>query len=82
MLSVNLVESDHVCGRKQLNTKELIVNGYTSTHPGDWPWHVGLFHLKFSSKDYVCGGALINEYQVITAAHCVIDGDQKAFRPD
>ncbi|KAK8728842.1 hypothetical protein OTU49_017470, partial [Cherax quadricarinatus] len=35
---------------------------------GEYPWHVAI--LRRTDK-YVCGGALIDERHVLTAAHCV-----------
>ncbi|KAK7079822.1 CLIP domain-containing serine protease [Halocaridina rubra] len=43
------------------------VNG--DTEFGEYPWHVAI--LTFSGE-YVCGGALIDDRHVLTAAHCVI----------
>ena len=70
----HVIKSEPIdCGRQKLNTVELIVNGY-ETKPGQFPWHVAIFHLNNRrGRDYACGGTLVNEYQTITAAHCVID---------
>ncbi|XP_004690432.1 PREDICTED: chymotrypsinogen 2-like [Condylura cristata] len=43
-----------------------IVNGKVAV-PGSWPWQVALQdHTGF----HICGGSLINESWVVTAAHC------------
>ncbi|XP_064015882.1 chymotrypsin-like protease CTRL-1 [Pogoniulus pusillus] len=47
-------------------SSERIVNGQTAT-PGSWPWQVS---LQSRSGSHFCGGSLINEYWVVTAAHC------------
>ncbi|KAJ7398627.1 Chymotrypsin-like protease CTRL-1 [Pitangus sulphuratus] len=45
---------------------ERIVNGQNAV-PGSWPWQVS---LQTRSGSHFCGGSLINQYWVVTAAHC------------
>ncbi|KAM9457474.1 testisin-like [Clarias gariepinus] len=52
-----------VCGKAKLNTK--IVGGQDAV-PGSWPWQVSL--QVFGS--HFCGGSLINNRWVLSAAHC------------
>ncbi|XP_026230386.1 transmembrane protease serine 9-like isoform X2 [Anabas testudineus] len=52
-----------VCGQPPLNTK--IVGGQVAS-PGSWPWQVS---LQISGSHF-CGGSLINNQWVMTAAHC------------
>lgn len=42
-------------------------------HVGEFPWQVSIQINNGRSYVHNCGGAIINEYWIITAAHC-IDG--------
>ncbi|KAK2832938.1 hypothetical protein Q5P01_016827 [Channa striata] len=52
-----------VCGVAPLNTK--IVGG-TDAAPGSWPWQASLQR----ATGHFCGGSLINNQYILTAAHC------------
>ncbi|XP_029464718.1 chymotrypsinogen B-like [Rhinatrema bivittatum] len=43
-----------------------IINGEEAI-PHSWPWQVS---LQSKGRSHYCGGSLINEYWVVTAAHC------------
>ncbi|KOC65504.1 Enteropeptidase [Habropoda laboriosa] len=54
------------CGiRTQAPSQARIVGGGSSS-AGSWPWQVALY----KEGDYQCGGALINERWILSAAHC------------
>ncbi|PWA33613.1 hypothetical protein CCH79_00007574 [Gambusia affinis] len=52
--------------KPQVSGYNKIVNGETAVS-GSWPWQVS---LQDSSGFHFCGGSLINQYWVVTAAHC------------
>lgn len=56
--------SKQVCGQPRISSR--IVGGQDAPD-GVWPWHVSIL-VDFSP---VCGGSLINEQWVLTAASCV-----------
>nr|AUI10838.1 putative PQM protease precursor [Amaurobius ferox] len=57
------------CGKKLL-PKGRIVGGKTAGH-GDYPWMVSMQEKnKKGTFDHVCGGSIINENWIVTAAHC------------
>uniref|UniRef100_A0A182SDX2 Peptidase S1 domain-containing protein n=1 Tax=Anopheles maculatus TaxID=74869 RepID=A0A182SDX2_9DIPT len=58
------------CGKRKV-VNFLIVNG-TEAKDGHWPWHVALFHNNARSFVYACGGTILDQNIVLTAAHCLM----------
>ena len=43
------------------------------THFGQYPWQVAILKKVSLQRhhEYVCGGTLIDEHHILTAAHCI-----------
>nr|XP_012220724.1 PREDICTED: uncharacterized protein LOC105671295 isoform X2 [Linepithema humile] len=54
------------CGIRTQATSTARIVGGASSSIGNWPWQIALY----KQGKYQCGGALINERWVISAAHC------------
>ncbi|KAA0714702.1 Suppressor of tumorigenicity 14 protein -like protein [Triplophysa tibetana] len=61
-------ESNCKCGRKAVKSSRIV--GGQDAVEGEFPWLVSL-HIK--KQGHVCGGSIINERWLVTAAHCVQD---------
>lgn len=79
--SLTLVKSSsghHHCGVK-IVASGLVVNG-TESKQNEWPWLAGLMTLP--EIKFFCGGSLISENRVITAAHCIHNKRSQESRKD
>ncbi|XP_054709104.1 proclotting enzyme-like [Uloborus diversus] len=62
--------SQENCGRSSV-TFTRIVGGQEATL-GAWPWMAIMFVVRRGRRSPECGGALVTDSHVITAAHCVV----------
>ncbi|KAG7155246.1 Plasma kallikrein-like 6, partial [Homarus americanus] len=56
------------CGKA--NTGSRIVGG-TETLVNEYPWQVGVVRETDGVKNLICGGSIISNHWVLTAAHCI-----------
>ncbi|XP_053671756.1 polyserase-2-like [Anopheles nili] len=66
------------CGERKVVTF-LILDG-EEAKDGFWPWHVALFHNEGRTFRYECGGTILDQNTVLTAAHCVMTSRGKIAR--
>ena len=80
--SDDLPECVPVCGNSSFaneyrqGCRGNIVGGNDAV-PGSYPWHA---LLKLDGRG-VCGASLLNEFWLITAAHCVVNKKRQVVRP-
>ncbi|XP_014233167.1 fibrinolytic enzyme, isozyme C-like [Trichogramma pretiosum] len=73
LLTLNLprflcLEGEHIIGGEE-------------AHPGQFNYHVAIEYSDLCYQPYICGGAIIDDRHVITAAHCFVEDDRSGFRP-
>ena len=65
-------------GKRSASWQSAIVNG-AEAEPNSWPWMVSLRNR--ANGQHFCGGSIIDETWIITAAHCLRDGADE-LRPE
>ncbi|KAM3617126.1 uncharacterized protein V6R79_002510 [Siganus canaliculatus] len=59
------------CGNPAVSPINSRVVGGEDVIPNSWPWQVSLQYQSGSSYYHTCGGTLISNQWVLTAAHCI-----------
>lgn len=54
-----------------VHTGNRIVGGEPASS-GQFPWQVGITYTRNDGALFFCGGALVSEQFVLTAAHCAV----------
>ncbi|XP_007897785.1 putative serine protease 45 [Callorhinchus milii] len=68
LLTENLLK----CGTRRAGVRGTFRNVRSKElEPGAWPWQVSLEMV--AENKHFCGGTILNEFWVITAAHCFLD---------
>lgn len=62
------------CGQPAIIPRSSRIVGGEEATPGSWPWQVLLTSSSTGTSSQFCGGSLLNDRWVLTAAHCVDTG--------
>lgn len=62
---VSRVDKTFGCGKRKIGHQGLITHG-AETRPGDFPWHVAIYHQEGQRRTYKCGGTIINTHTILT----------------
>ena len=68
------------CGKSLFADGSRIVGGTDASH-GQFPWNCQIWARKKinSNFEFICGGTLINEKVIVTAAHCIRHKNMKRY---
>ncbi|XP_077491181.1 venom protease-like [Amblyomma americanum] len=67
------------CGFTNFSTDRIV--GGRESKPGAWPWMAAVYIKSGGANNAACGGALVTDRHVVTAAHCVVVGHRAISYP-
>ncbi|XP_019626214.1 PREDICTED: uncharacterized protein LOC109471365 [Branchiostoma belcheri] len=71
-----IVRLENVCGRPiHRQAPDSYIVGGTDVAPGAVPWIAMLWDIRPARNRFFCGGSLLNAEWVVTAAHCILEGE-------
>ncbi|KAG9508708.1 putative protein phosphatase 2C 60, partial [Fragariocoptes setiger] len=75
--------NNNTCGESSFTRTSRIVGGNDSKL-GQWPWMTAIYLHKNPNEnsEFWCGGALIDNRHVLTAAHCLTDVRGNRYTPE
>ncbi|XP_030254885.1 elastase-1 [Sparus aurata] len=73
-----------ICAEKPFNHNvhnERVIGG-SNAPPNKWKWQISLQQDAYNDGSYyhICGGTIIDPFNVMTAAHCILSMDARTYR--
>ncbi|CAG2103857.1 unnamed protein product [Medioppia subpectinata] len=69
-----LPTNEPICGLRPNNNFFIVGGAEAPAH--SWPWAVAIYQNSYKTKKlksrFICGGTVINEWYILSAAHCVV----------
>lgn len=63
------------CGKRSVKIPGTRIVGGRKAKKGEFPWQVSIASVSSTgSKKHFCGGTILSENTILTAAHCVASG--------
>nr|XP_050028775.1 chymotrypsin-like elastase family member 2A [Dermacentor andersoni] len=79
--TVAYTSNDPMCGTASVTTRHYAgVSTSKEVTPVRWPWNVAIHTSSRFRPEQFCGGALITDQHILTAAHCVDEATIDAVR--
>ncbi|XP_063918421.1 uncharacterized protein LOC135133832 [Zophobas morio] len=69
-----------ICGESSHENNPTLIVGGAKAERGQYPWQAALY--KAQDKSLLCGGTLLNQRVVVTAAHCVTNSEAQVQPKD
>ncbi|XP_035773222.1 trypsin-1-like [Anopheles albimanus] len=60
--------------------KDRRIIGGVRAFPGEFPWMVSIQRLILTRANHVCGGSILNQFHVLTAAECFFNNQNSRYR--
>ena len=65
------IQQPDFCGQVRLRSTSSRIVGGKEANKGQFPWLAQIWLKKGLSDKFICGGSLISENVLVTAAHCI-----------